>query len=149
MRHRGLGEGVRGGHIEAESLLQELRGGGHEGIGHGAADIVDHDVEAAEFGGGGVGEGLHRGQVGEIGRHGDGTPPQRADLSGDLVELLGGAGGDGDVGTGFGERERGGRAYAAARSGDDGGAAVEPKGVQDHARVPLRIAACVCGHTQF
>src|SRR5690606_10844809 len=43
-RHGRPGQGVGGGDVEVERLLEMARGGAQELPGHGAADVVDDDV---------------------------------------------------------------------------------------------------------
>ena len=63
-------------------------------------------------------------------------------LRGDVVELVGGAGGDHDVGAGLGQGERRGGPDAAPGGGDDGDTVVETEAVEQHAgTLPGRYVA--------
>ena len=47
-RHRRDGQRVGGGDVEGEGALEVLRRGGQQRVGHGAADVVDDDVQSSE-----------------------------------------------------------------------------------------------------
>jgi hypothetical protein len=95
-----------------------VRLGAHERRGHGAADVVDDDVQTAELVLGGLREAGSRLQVVEVQRYDQGPPASRLDLGCDLAELLFGTGRDDDVGAGLGEGDRTRGPDSAARTGD-------------------------------
>ena len=74
-------------HVEVERLLERLHAGVEERHRHRAADVVHHDVESPELVDRGVDQPLDRADVGQVGGHHDGPPPELLDLRGDLVEL--------------------------------------------------------------
>ena len=71
-----------GGHVEVEGLLQATGRGVQERPGHGAPDVVDHQVEPPERVTGPLDEGRHGLEVAQVGRHDDGPAPGRLDLLG-------------------------------------------------------------------
>ena len=82
-RHRGDGQCVGGGNVEGEGAFEVLRRRGQQAVGHGAADVVDDDVQSPErF------DGLSRQLGGDLGlsQIADddvGAPASGADLLGD------------------------------------------------------------------
>src|SRR5690606_20073031 len=107
-RHRCTAERVGGGDVEVEGLLEVVDLGVEEGVGDGAADVVDDDVEAPE----GVVRRLRQpgDLVGarEVGRYDDRASPGGLDPLRDLGQLRLGACGDQHVRAGLGERDGGG-----------------------------------------
>ena len=94
-------------HVEVERPLEEPGARVHERAGHGAAGVVDDDVDAAELGhrpGDDVFDGF---VVVDVARDHERAPAEAADLLGDRVELLLGARREHDVGAGFGVGPRG------------------------------------------
>ena len=129
---RGLRELKRGAHVEVERLLERAHVGARERRGHRTAHVVDHDVDAAELVGRALRERVEVGELVEVGGHHQAATAERAHVGSDLLELLLGAGGDGDIGAGLRERPGTGSADAAATGGDDGHFAVEAEQVEDH-----------------
>ena len=123
---------VGGGNVEVERLLEVGGVGGEQGVRDGAADVVHDDVEPAELLLGRVGEGGDRVEVAEVGLDDDRPASERPDASGHLVELMGRARRDEDVGTGFGQPEGRRRADAAAGAGDHGDPVVDGEPVENH-----------------
>ena len=76
-RHGGAGERVRGGDVEAERLGEEPRAGVEEAAREGAADVVDHGVEAAELVVRRLREAGDRVEVAEVGRDDDRLAAER------------------------------------------------------------------------
>jgi hypothetical protein len=134
VRQGGLGEGMRGGDVEVESLLE----GGDVGLDelprHPAADVVHQHVEPSERVDGGLRERGHLVEVPQVGGHDDRLASEGLHLGGDLVQLVLSAGGQDDVGTGLGEREGTGGPDSAACSGDDRNPVVEAESLQHHGR---------------
>ena len=86
-------EGVGGGHVEVERLLQEPGRRVEQWPGHRAADVVDEHVDPAERLGRGVGEAGDRVEIGQVGRDDDGPATGRLDLRRHGAELFLGPGG--------------------------------------------------------
>ena len=83
----GDGERVRGQDVEGEGVPHVLDRCGEQGVGHGAADVVHHDVEPAERlhrlpgqGRGGLG-------LGQVGDDDVGAPAGCLHLVGDGLQL--------------------------------------------------------------
>ena len=132
----------RGAHVEVERALERPHVGVDERHRHRTADVVHHDVEATELGHRGVDETGDGVEVGQVGGDHHGAPAPLLHLRGDVVELVGGAGGDDDVGTGLGQSEGRRGADAAPGGGDDGDAVVETEAVEQHAgTLPGRYVA--------
>ena len=105
-------------------LLRRLARGGHGGA---DAGVVDQHVDAAELAHGLLDHARAVLGLGDVGGDGDAAAAERLDALGGLLEPLGAAGADRDVGAGFGEAggERG--AEPGGGAGDDGDLAVERK----------------------
>ena len=129
---RGPDQGVAGRDVEAEGLLQEAGRGVEQRPRHGAAHVVDDDVEAAELVEGRLGQGGHEVEVGQVAGHDDGAAAGGLDLLGHGAQLVLGAGGQHDVGTRLGQRHRGGGADAAPAGGDDGDLVGDEESIEDH-----------------
>ena len=125
------------GHVEAEGLFQEARRRVEKRPRHGAAHVVDDDVEPAELAVRRLGQRGHEVEVGQVARHDDGATPGGLDLLRHLAELVLGAGGQHDVGAGLGQRHRGGGPDAASAGGDDGDLVGDEELVEDH---PANVA---------
>lgn len=67
-------------------MVERLLGGVHERLGHGAAGVVHHDVDAAELVHRRVHERAHGLTGAEVARHHDGPTAERLDLGGHLAE---------------------------------------------------------------
>ena len=131
-RYRGPNERVAGGDVEPEGFLQEPRRRIEQGPRHGAAHVVHHDVEPAQLSVGALSQGGHEVEVGQVSRDHDGAASRRFDPLRHLGQLLLGAGGEDDVGTGFGQGHRGGSADAAPTGRDDGDLVGHEELVEDH-----------------
>ena len=118
--------------LKVNASLQVLGRGVQQRFGHGAADVVDDDVQLAERLDGRAGQ--LGGGLGmrEVGDDDVGAPADRRDLLGDGLQLGLGARGDDDVGADFGECEGDRRAEAAAGTGDDCDLVVKSELVEDH-----------------
>ena len=79
-----------------------------------------------------VHEVLARGRVGDVGRHDERAPAERADVTGHLFEVGLGASRQRDVGAGLGQPDRDPAADAEPGAGDDRDAAVDREPVEDH-----------------
>ena len=123
---------VRGEHIEAERLGHVLRRRVQQGVGDGATEIVDHDVEPPEGFVGLRSETGDHGQSAQVSGHHLRPASPVGDLLGHLLELRLGTGRDDNIGPRFGQGDRGGGADTAARPGDHGGLAIAPKPVGNH-----------------
>ena len=118
--------------VEVEGLLEEAWRGVEQGTGHGAPQVVDDDVNAAQLVLGGLGQRAHEVDIGEIAHDHNGPAPGGLDLHRHLAQLLLGPGGQDDVGTRFGQGHRGGGADATATPGDDGYLVGHAEVVEDH-----------------
>nr|WP_254126778.1 hypothetical protein [Aquihabitans sp. G128] len=125
-----------GDHVERERLGQEAGRGVLEGPGHGAAQVVDHDVEPAERLDRGGRQAGHRVEVAQVGGHHVGPSPGGLDLGRHLQELRLGASGQEHVGAGLGQGDRGGGADAAPCAGHDGDLVGHEELVEDHGGTP-------------
>ena len=104
--------------------------GVQERLRHGAAGVVDDDVDAAERLDGGVHQALEGVQVAHVGDDGHGLAAGGADVGGDLVQLALGPGGQDHVGADVGVGAGDGGADAPATPGDDGHLPVESKAIE-------------------
>ena len=125
-----------GRNVEVEGLLEPVGGRVHERPGHGPADIVDHQVEAAERLPGPVDQGGHGIEIAQVGGHGHRTPPGALYLRGHLGQLLGGPGRDHHVGTGLGQADGRGRADSPPGPGDHGHLVGQLEAIENHRMVP-------------
>src|ERR1700736_6807801 len=123
---------MSGQHVEGERGFQILRAGVQQQIGHRAADVVHHDVEAGELVDrrlrecrGGLG-------VGEVGDDDVSATAQATDLFGDVIQLACSARRDDDVGADLREGDRDGRAETAPGSRDYCYLIVESASVEYH-----------------
>ena len=131
-RHGGPHQGVAGRDVEAEGLLQEARRGVEQRPRHGAAHVVDDDVEPAELAERRLGQRGDEVEVGQVAGHHDGPTAGGLHLLGDGTQLVLGAGGQHDVGSRLGQRDRGGGADAAPAGGDDGDLVGDEESIEDH-----------------
>ena len=82
-RHGGDGQRVGGGDVEGERALEVLRRGGQQPVRHGAADVVDDDVQSSERLDGLAGQLRGDLGLGQVGGDDVGAPARGADLFGD------------------------------------------------------------------
>ncbi len=139
----GPGERVRRGHVEVEGGLELLGCRVEEGAWQRASDVVHDDVEATQPVSRRADQRGHGGEVGQVGGVDDGSASGGSDPAGHLLELVGAAGGEHDVGARLREGDRRGRADAPSRTGDDRDPAGEREAVEDHA--PASSAGLVGG----
>ena len=130
------------GDVESEGLFEKAGRRIEEGARHGAAHVVDDDVEPAELVVRGLGERRHQVEIGQVAGDDDGATPRRLHVLRHLAELLLRAGGEHDVRPGLSQRHRGTGADAASAGGHDGDLVRDEKLVEDHqANVVGRIEA--------
>ena len=121
-----------GRHVERERIAEILGGRAQQRAGHGAADVVDDDVQPAEHLDCCCGQSGRRFGVGEIAADHVRPPPGGVDLIGHGFEFGSCARCDDDVGTDFCESQGDGGADATAGAGDNGHAVIESESVEDH-----------------
>ncbi len=93
-RHGGPGERVRGGHVEAERLFEDVGLRVEQRSWVGAAEVVDHDVQPPEPVPRRPGQRADSVHIGQIGGDRKRPPAGRGDYLGDLVEIGLGTRGD-------------------------------------------------------
>ena len=106
-----------------------------------AADIVDENVDPAEFGDRLVDRGVGLVQLQRVHLERQRPPPHGRDLGGEAGIGGGIAEPEGDVGAGIGERKRDGAAETAGSAGDEGGLAAKIEAGQFRHDVSSRFLA--------
>ena len=111
-----------------------------------AADIVDENVDPAEFGDRLVDRGVGLVQLQRVHLERQRPPPHRPISEARPASAAGIAEPEGDVGAGIGERKRDGAAETAGSAGDEGGLAAEIEAGQFRHDVFLPILAATAPH---
>ena len=138
----------RAGDVEVERPLEHPLAGVEQRLRTRAARVVDDDVEPAELGDGLVDQSRDRFGVVHVERDHQRPAAEGGDVRRHFLELLLGAGGQHDIGTGFGERPGYRGANAAAGTGDDGDAVGELENVGERS-IEERRGVGGRGHAQM
>ena len=130
---RQFGERQRGGHVEREGPGHETLARLHGRPGHGAAGVVDQDVEAPEL----LDRPLHqlfaRGGVGDVGWHDEGTAAEGSDPLSHLLEVGLRTSSQCDVRTGLGQPDGDPPSDPEPGARDDRHLSGDGEAVEDHA----------------
>jgi hypothetical protein len=133
-----LGECQGGGHIEGECAGHEPFAGVHRRPGHGAAGVVDQDVDPAELLNGGGNKTVTGTGVGDVCGHHQGPSTEASDVISHFLEIGPGASGHDHIGSRLRQADCDPPADSEPGAGDDCHPPLNPEPVEDHA-APCRI----------